>query len=542
MTYQGVVFIWALVATLALASASNSSSTAQCTNGPLRPTVAIDSGVVAGTTASIPSSNITVAKYLGIPFAERPVRFSPPVRARPWDGVYDASEYKPACNQVFRGTGEEREERIRQFNTPPPPAGEDEDCLNINVYAPAGAEPGSRPVLFWIFGGNLQFGTGSLPLYNSTEFVAFEDVVIVTSNYRTNIFGFPGSPDLLNGTQNPGLLDQRLALDWTRRNIAAFGGNPDKITLFGESAGGGSIDYILTSPPLPIPFRGAIIQSNQGSIRLSPNNGSRRAWDDLTKLVGCDCEDSLACMRTVPAKELVRRVEEQDMVFEPEEDGGVTLASNLRQRRLNSEEQPWSFARVPVMVGTNADEGRFSNLRNVTLDQVLAMSGIPEDVTEIIGAQYPIGSPGITDEWDRVTVLLTELLALCPMRYFTDDNRAVGIDTWRYFFDAAFPNSEIFERSGAYHTAELELVFGTYDEEGSTAYQRRLSRDMQTAWARFARDPAAGPGWDAVPAVAVLGGGVREGDEESPEETISMVQENDLDARCILFRSLYHIE
>lgn len=175
-----------------------------CSSSAARPTVSIDSGIVVGIPTSVPSSDTIVNKFVGIPFGEPPVRFSPPVPVKAWDSIHDASQYKPSCLQMFAGPPEQRAEAIRRFNTPPPPAGEDEDCLNLNVFAPVGAEPGSKPVLFWIHGGNLVFGSGSLPLYDGSKFAALEDVVVVTTNYRTNLFGFPGSPDLPRAGKNLG--------------------------------------------------------------------------------------------------------------------------------------------------------------------------------------------------------------------------------------------------------------------------------------------------------------------------------------------------
>lgn len=188
---------------------SSASNTLTTYNHALRPTATIDTGVVAGTVTAVPSSDVNVAMFLGIPFAQRPVRFLPPRPALAWESVYDASEYKPSCHQMFRGTGEERERRIRQFNTPPPSAGESEDCLNLNIYTPAGAEPGSKAVLFWIYGGAFDFGANSLPLYNGAGFAAHEDIVLVTINYRINLFGFPGSPGLAFGAKNLGFVGFR---------------------------------------------------------------------------------------------------------------------------------------------------------------------------------------------------------------------------------------------------------------------------------------------------------------------------------------------
>lgn len=159
------------------------------------PTATIDSGVVVGMPTSLPNSNVTVNKFLGIPFAEPPVRFSPPEAVASWDSVYDASAYRPACLQQWPIDKDERARLMALFNTPPPPAGESEDCLHINVFAPAGATEKPKAVMFWIFGGAFTFGHASWYVYDGTHFATEHDVVVVTANYRTNIFGFPGSPD-----------------------------------------------------------------------------------------------------------------------------------------------------------------------------------------------------------------------------------------------------------------------------------------------------------------------------------------------------------
>lgn len=168
-----------------------------------RPTAVIDSGCLVGTTTKLPSSEATVNQFLGIPFGAPPVRFSAPKPAEPWSPeTYDATEYKPACVQKFNYPEAARNRSVKIVNTPGPPAGEDEDCLNLNVYAPASKENGHKAVLFWLFGGAYHYGTGSLPMYDGSKFAADQDIVVVTSNYRTNIFGFPGSPGLPEGERN----------------------------------------------------------------------------------------------------------------------------------------------------------------------------------------------------------------------------------------------------------------------------------------------------------------------------------------------------
>jgi carboxylesterase type B len=148
------------------------------------PSATLDSGVVIGTTTTLPSSPITVNKFLGIPFAAPPVRFSPPVSPAPWSKPLDTSANKPSCIQQFNYPAASRNFTIGLFDTPGPPAGESEDCLYINVYAPAGGK--GKTVMFWIYGGNLQFGSNSILEYDGSSFVANQDVIIVAPNYRTN--------------------------------------------------------------------------------------------------------------------------------------------------------------------------------------------------------------------------------------------------------------------------------------------------------------------------------------------------------------------
>tara|TARA_R110002003_G_scaffold198_14_gene15511 strand:- start:1649 stop:2287 length:639 start_codon:yes stop_codon:yes gene_type:complete len=168
-----------------------------------RPSATLDSGIVAGTSTPIPSAPHKVNKFLGVPFAAPPQRFSPPQKAAPWQSVYDASAHRSACIQQFDYPEEERERIIEWLNTPGPPAGESEDCLYLDIYAPSkGKKP--KAVLFWIHGGVFIYGSGSLPLYDGSSFAANHDVVVVTINYRLNVFGFPGSPELSEGQRNLG--------------------------------------------------------------------------------------------------------------------------------------------------------------------------------------------------------------------------------------------------------------------------------------------------------------------------------------------------
>ncbi|KAJ3549846.1 hypothetical protein NM208_g297 [Fusarium decemcellulare] len=502
-----------------------------------KPTATIDSGVVVGTTTSIPDSDTVVNQFLGIPFAEKPVRFSPPEPVKgwneSWDKPYDASIFKPACIQKFNYPEESRNQSIKAFNTPGPPAGTSEDCLNINVFTPAGEKPGSRPVLFWIFGGSFSHGSGSLPLYDGSKFAGYEDLVVVTFNYRTNIFGFPETLKLPKGKQNLGLLDQRLALDWVQRNIKTFGGDPKKITVMGESAGAGSVDALLTAPPDPVPFRAAIMHSGSAGTRLEPSG----SWKNATEKAGCDKGDFdqvLQCMRDLPAMKLKEIVEKAALDFAPISDDGITLANYPRNIRLDSKDNSKAMARVPVLIGTTADEARLESFKNISLEDALRYyrPEITPLEIKLIQIMYPIGAPGIRNEYDQIATLLTEALAQCPAKFTTEEFDDVGIKTWRFIYNASFENTEIFEGSGAYHSSELYTIFGTYPEKGSTKFQKDLSREMQNAWARFVKDPSGGPGWDAVPKLAAFGDGVRPDSKEEGDKALKVKDSDDVDKRC----------
>lgn len=171
-------------------------------SGSAAPTVTIDSGAVIGTTTALAGATVTVEKYLGIPFAASPTRFAPPVKPTSWQSPYQATNYGPACIQQFSYPEAARNASIAWFDTPPPPAGESEDCLNLNVYVPA--TPGrNKTVMAWIYvrslvgwvwdrllmifqGGSLQFGFNSATFYDGSSFATNQDVIIVTLNYRTN--------------------------------------------------------------------------------------------------------------------------------------------------------------------------------------------------------------------------------------------------------------------------------------------------------------------------------------------------------------------
>jgi len=176
-----------------------------------RPSVTVTQGILTGTTTTFPSATATVNQFLGIPFGAKPERFATPTAASAWSGTYDATKYKDVCIQQFSYISafgvDFRELTIKVFDTPGPQANESEDCLNLNVFAPSTASTSNlKPVMFWIYGGAFAFGANSLPMYDGSHFAAEQDILVVTINYRTNIFGFPGYPSQPKGELNLGFV------------------------------------------------------------------------------------------------------------------------------------------------------------------------------------------------------------------------------------------------------------------------------------------------------------------------------------------------
>lgn len=321
------------------------------------PTATIENGVVHGLTTSLPSATAAVNKYLGIPFAKSPpTRFGPPEPAPQSQAVINATAWSPSCMQQFVYPIYVQTFTEYVFNNPKPK--ESEDCLYLNVYAPSSPAPcDGRPVMVWIYGGSLQFGNAGQPDYDGSSLAAYEDVIVVTINYRTNVFGFATSPELPIKEQNLGFLDQRFALEWVQRNIKSFGGSAEKVTIFGESAGGWSVDTLLTSydrDEKP-PFRGAILESGQISFNPQPRPSTYDSWYQLADALNCSTThtSNLTCIRAADATTIQNIVEQQILTFNPAWDNH-TLYVDAAERRANGQ-----IPNIPVLGGSNSQEGRY---------------------------------------------------------------------------------------------------------------------------------------------------------------------------------------
>ncbi|THX12524.1 alpha/beta-hydrolase [Aureobasidium pullulans] len=466
------------------------------------PTVTIVSGVIVGTATGVlnqPTVTGLVNAYLGIPYASPPKRFEAPVPAPAWNTSLNAQKYGATCIQQLNGSV------VGPFS---------EDCLFANVYVPPNTTASSqKAVMFWIHGGDLAIGASSETTFNASSLAVNHDVIVVTFNYRLGIFGFPNSPDLPSSQRNPGYLDQRLALQWTRDNINAFGGDKANITIFGESAGGYSVAQLLANPPKPLPFVAAIMES---PLILLPGNGTKN-WNNVSAHFGCATADpSLECLQKVDVSDLSGYIQSSGigLLWPPAIDGVTQVES------ISDAISAKSFAHVPVYMGTNTGEfdgllktlGLGKNINNNATEQLFALFGLNlTSITEILAPKYPQKLAPV----DLVGQILTDLFFTCPVAKFSRELAANQYDTWRYWYGLVTPT---FGSDYAAHASEVNQVFGSYplqNENGkATSDQIKLSALMQTVWTNFAKDPHRGPGWPQISTNSIsnkfgLFGGVR---------------------------------
>ncbi|KAF9074673.1 Alpha/Beta hydrolase protein [Rhodocollybia butyracea] len=430
-------------------------------------------------TVSTTSGSLQGVKQDGGRFAQPPIgllRWAPPL---PFfsNTTQNATAVGPACVQQFAFATASLIEPL--FNNPLNPPAEDEDCLFLNVWAPTrSSDASSKPVVFWIYGGSLAFGTGSLPEYDGTSIASNQGIVVVSFNYRTNVFGFPGAPELLIQENNLGFLDQELALEWVRLNIRQFGGDPEKITIMGQSAGGFSVSGLVVRHPIDPPFRAAISFSG-ASPDNTPSLTPFDSFNNFSTTVGCTEAPGparLACLRTVSAVD-IRAYTNGPLSgsFEPLIDNITTFADNLERIRSGN------AARVPLLAGSMQDDGTLFTVGETNLTAFL----ISEAVT-LISAE--------ANETSVIADSFRDLSFLCPTSLWTQAFVQSGIShVYRYDYGAVFSDFQAFPNAGAWHSTELPEFFGTFNASTATPDQVTLSKTFQTAIANFIKNPNRSP-------------------------------------------------
>ena len=447
------------------------------------------------------SDGKAVNAYLGIPFAESAGgqnRWKPPVPKTAWQGTFRATRLGPACPQ-------------NTDNMYP----QGEDCLSVNVWTPEGSRPEPRAVMVFIYGGAFIYGNNADPLYDGAYTAAYGDVVVVSMNYRLGALGFlSGVMDKKTGEEingNFGILDQILALDWVRDNIGAFGGDPEKVTIYGESAGAMSVRlHLLSSPGSESLFRAAIMESNPLGLPYKNLKQSHAIAKEFASNLGCPVDD-VGCMRAALPEVVLDAQQQKDfiwpvlfhgvgdmLVWAPVIDGQVLT-------RQPVEAAADGKLTKPVIISTNTNEALLfverakSGLGWKTVspfDYRLTMDFIFRDheLREKIYGKYPPVSGDITA---LISKVLTEYLFTCPS---LDAASHASQETWSYLFDHV-PSFNVWPMVPACadavcHAAELSFVFHTPEgRKGKfTPRENGLSNLMIGYWTGFAKSlhPAGG--------------------------------------------------
>ncbi|CCG84624.1 protein of unknown function [Taphrina deformans PYCC 5710] len=424
-----------------------------------------------------------VRQWLGIRYGaptNGSLRFRPPQRAKilPSNQVFNATTYSPSCPQN-RGANFVGFNIIQNLGN----ATDGEDCLSLNIWSPSAARlnasSSGTAVMIWIYGGAFTFGSSNTPGYQGDNIVRDNpDVTVVTINYRTNAFGFPaGAPGLNPYETNLGLSDQRMAIEWVYNNIRSFGGDPERIVLFGESAGASSIGaYPYTYEFDPI-VKGLIMQSGSEYLMateaVSNTTAATEGWNYMAARAGCAYNSTtnsttdtmaaarqLTCLQALDFTVIQRVVSNYTLsgtAFAPRPNNisvfnGAGYTARAAQGR---------FAKLPVLIGNNDNEGTI--------------------LTAL--------SPGISPD------LITKYGFTCPAASVATSRQNFSVPSWQYRYLGEWPDINAFPALGVFHSSEIGLVFGTYNlstSAPSTTQEVLFSRQMQGGWVAFARDPQRG--------------------------------------------------
>ena len=479
--------------------------------------VTVTGGRILGTLAD---ANPEIVAFKGVPYAAPPVgdlRWKPPEPVIAWDGVRAATAPGASCMQtrrleylslIERGPAWVRAPTVEEDDP------ESEDCLFLNIWVPtATQEP--LPVMVWIHGGGFFNGTGSLPLYDGTR-LAEHDVVLVSINYRVGVFGFFAHPALSaespqGASGNYGLMDMVAALEWVRDNIATFGGDPNRVTIFGESAGGGAVMAMMVVPQSEGLFHRAISESTwvygwdrELRERVGDLDSAEAQGVQIAESLGASGDTALDTIRAATSRE-VQEVADANFgnllmrtgyVWAPNVDGWVIPNEPLGMYEAGLQHD------VPLITGMTANEGASSSLRVGVEDPDAFESYVrtvyPGVADEMI-AQYAVTSPETAKS--GIAHLMHDMRFAGPVRVQVAAHEQVSAPVWLYQFTRVPPTALGVTVDAAYHGAELPYVFGTMDASPApagarpspmtmhgdwTETDRRLSETVMTYWTQFA--------------------------------------------------------
>ena len=467
------------------------------------PIVNIASGKIRGVTEG------DVAVFKGIPYAAPPVgefRWRPPQPVSPWEGVYDASRFGPNCAQggwgAAPGTIQE---------------GSSEDCLYLNLWKPADTKLGAElPVMVWIHGGGFTGGSGSDPQIFGDQFTR-QGIILVTFNYRLGRLGFFAFPALSREHPeepkgNYGYMDQIAALKWVQQNIAAFGGNPDNVTIFGFSAGGVSVHSLMTIPSAKGLFQKAINESGggrDGVLTGRPINkenadslypvSAETIGVNFARKQGIEGTDAaaLARLRALSVEEIVDGGQETDGQGGPRIYSGPILDGKLVVETAESAYKAGRQAKVPLIIGNCSAEigGNFVSSSS-SKEELFSQFGDLEG--EAKAAYDPYGNKEFTEV---ITLFNTDWVWAEPARFVARAFVAKGEPVFMYNFGYVPANMQEWMPYGAGHGSEVAYVFNNLnDRRGAaevTPEEEKLAQILNTYWANFAK--TGNPNGDGLP-------------------------------------------
>jgi acetylcholinesterase/cholinesterase len=471
-----------------------------CTTG----LVASKAGPVCGKLVTTASGKQASA-FLGIPFAESTAqnqRWKPPVPKQPWTQTLAALQYGPMCPQfvlpstataakpqqftsVHHQHAQALNNKLFQLT------GQSEDCLSLNIWTPSGTKPDAKlPVMVFIYGGGFSSGNSSYSLYDGSFLAANKDVILVTFNYRLGVLGFLATDEL---SGNYGFMDQQLALSWVQNTIRDFGGDPDKVTLFGESAGAMSVGlHLFSAPGSAKLFRAGIMESNFLALPYKSLEDQVKVGNIFKQ--GLNCRD-LKCLQETSVNDLLRAQDaftpqmstvfsgaKYYIAFTPSLDGKL-----LTRQPVSAAEEG---ANKPILLGTNKDEAvMFVNGRPITPSDyspwTASLFGL--DLQKVI-AEYP-AQKNLSNSalWARVQ---TDNFLRCSSRYVAASATA---PVYAYLFNhqpsfKVWGGQDCQTDENVCHGAELPFVFHNADKIGTsfTAEEEALSNTVIDYWVNFA--------------------------------------------------------
>lgn len=454
--------------------------------------VKTDKGKVEG----VFTTDKQVRSFKGIPYAAPPVgdlRWQAPHPAAKWKGVRPAKEFGSHCIQSSSYSD-------MVFHDPGP----SEDCLTLNVWAPANAKPGSLPVMVWIYGGGYTGGSTSEGRQDG-QFLAHRNVVIVSMNYRLGIFGFFVHPELTvesphHASGNYGLLDQTAALQWVKSNIGGFGGDPSNVTIFGESAGSFAVSSQMASPLARGLFSKAIGESGGAFYSGGLQYDSRESLEERNVAFAQAAFNTskLADLRKLPVDTILQAVQAKTTPipprFGPDVDG-YFLPDSVPNIYAAGHQ-----AHIPLLAGWNADEARGSILLSKTPTTIDTFTATAQtqfgDRANDFLAVYPdtTDAEAITSAGDFAS---DRFIVFSTWRWLEAQVNTGQSPVYRYRLDLGSPGDKFHPASiGAFHSDDIEYVFGTLDSRQEATWRpedRKLSDQIGAYWTNFARtgDPNA---------------------------------------------------